>query len=179
MWSSFKLKTLLFTSDGPWTIHDLKAAEAARILGVLRQDAQWLQKKGSKQWSAFLEGGEDIVAKRFAEGLVLLVERGGKDAATMTVQMHDDFWDELGRDNQAAWIQSLGIAPPFMGRGLGRAMLKFAESLARAKHKDYLRLDVLDRATKLKAFYAKHGFKELGLKEHEGEKIRLMELDLT
>lgn len=173
------MNTLLFTSDGPWTIHDVKAAEAARVLAVLREDAQWLQKRGSTQWKAFLEGGGDIVAKRFKEGLVILVERGGKDAATMTVQMHDDFWDELGRDQQAAWIQSLAIRPMFMGKGLGRAMLKFAESLGRAQHREFLRLDVLDRAAKLKAFYAKHGFKEQGLKDYQGEKIRLMELPLT
>ena len=172
------MKTLLFTSDGPWTVHDLKPDEAPRILAILREDAQWLKKKGSTQWTAFLEGGEDIVTKRFAEGLVLLIERGGKDAATMTVQMHDDFWDDLGRDNQAAWVQSLGIRPMFMGKGLGRAMIKFAESLARAKHREFLRLDVVDRATRLKAFYAKHGFKELGVKDHQGEKIRLMELPL-
>lgn len=172
------MKTLLFTSDGPWTVHDLKPADAPRVLAILREDAQWLKKKGSTQWSAFLEGGEDIVAKRFAEGLVLLVERGGKDAATMTVQMHDDFWDDLGRDDQAAWVQSLGIRPMFMGKGLGRAMIKFAESLARAKHKEFLRLDVVDRAARLKAFYAKHGFKELGVKDHQGQSIRLMEATL-
>lgn len=172
------MKTLLFTSDGPWTVHDLKVEEAPRVLAILREDAQWLKKKGSTQWGAFLEGGDDIVAKRFREGLVLLVERGGNDAGTMTVQMHDEFWDELGRDQQAAWIQSLAIRPMFMGKGLGRAMIKFAESLGRAQHREFLRLDVLDKASRLKAFYAKHGFKELGVKDLHGEKIRLMELPL-
>lgn len=173
------MNTLIFTKDGAWTVHDLKVAESGRALAILREDALWLKKRGSTQWSAFVEGGEDIVAKRFREGLVLLAERGGQDAGTVTLQMHDDFWDELGRDGQAGWIQSLGVRPSFMGRGLGKALIKVAESMARAQHKEFLRLDVFDNAAKLKAYYAGLGFQELGTKEHQGAQLRLMELPLT
>lgn len=172
------MNTLLFTADGPWTVRDLKAADAPRALAILRENAQWLQKRGSTQWNSFLAGGEDIVAKRFQDGMVLLVERAGKDAATMTVQMVDDLWDEVGKDGQAAWIRSMAVRSIFMKRGLGKALLGFAESLAKAKQKNYLRLDVVDGASKLKAYYARLGFKELGTKEYNGDVIRLMQKTL-
>lgn len=172
------MNTLLFTRDGTWTLRDLKVADAPRVLAVLRDTAQALQKRGLAQWSIFLTGGEDLVARRFREGSVYLVERGGQDAGIMVVQLADPFWEAQGADDQALWVHSLAVRPVFAKRGLGKALLAFAESLARAKGKGALRLDVIDSNAKLKAYYAALGFSPLGVKPHEGEFIRLLEKTL-
>ncbi|HTB34589.1 MAG TPA: GNAT family N-acetyltransferase [bacterium] len=172
------MNTLIFTSDGPWTVRDLKADDAPRVLALLREVAQSLKKRGSLQWASFLEGGEDIVARRFREGSVILAERGGQDAGCMVLQNQDGFWDELGKDGTALWVHSLAVRPAFNKRGLGKALLDLAGSLARAKGKAFLRLDVYDGNTKLKAYYARLGFQPAAAKAWGSAQIRLMEKPL-
>jgi ribosomal protein S18 acetylase RimI-like enzyme len=173
-----RVNTLIFTSDGPWTVRDLKADDAPRVLALLREVAQSLQKRGSAQWSQFLEGGEDVVDRRFREGSVILAERGGQDAGCMVVQNQDGFWDGLGKDGAALWVHSLAVRPAFNKRGLGKALLDLAASLARAKGKDCLRLDVLNSNAKLKAYYARLGFQAGPAKAWNGVPIRLLEKPL-
>jgi len=172
------VNTLVFTSDGPWTVRDLKADDAPRVLALLREVAQNLQKRGSTQWSQFLEGGQDIVERRFREGSVILAERGGQDAGCVVLQPQDLFWGDLGRDNSALWVHSLAVRPAFKGRGLGKALLDLAASLARARAKSWLRLDVIDANAKLKAYYARLGFQAGAAKDWNGSAIRLLEKPL-
>jgi ribosomal protein S18 acetylase RimI-like enzyme len=172
------VNTLIFTSDGPWTVRDLKPGDAPRVLALLREVAQGLQKRGSQQWASFLDGGEDIVDRRFREGSVILAERGGQDAGCMVVQNQDGFWDELGKDGSALWVHSLAVRPAFNQRGLGKALLDLAASLARAKGKACLRLDIYDSNTKLKAYYARLGFQAGPAKPWNGVPIRLLEKPL-
>jgi len=172
------VNTLIFTADGPWTVRDLKAADAPRVLAILREVAQGLQKRGSTQWSPFVDGGEDIVERRFREGSVILAERGGQDAGCMVLQAQDLFWDELGKDRTAAWVHSLAVRPAFNRRGLGKALLDLAASLARAQGKACLRLDVHDGNAKLKAYYARLGFQAGPTKAWDNTLIRLMEKPL-
>lgn len=172
------MNTLIFTSDGPWTVRDLKAEDAPRVLALLRDVALGLKKRGSTQWSQFLEGGEDVVARRFKEGSVILAERGGQDAGCLVLQNQDGFWDELGKDGAALWVHSLAVRPAFNKRGLGKALLDLAASLARAKGKACLRLDVYDDNAKLKAYYARLGFQAGPAKPWSGVQIRLLEKPL-
>jgi predicted N-acetyltransferase YhbS len=173
-----RVNTLIFTSDGPWTVRDLKPEDAPRVLALLREVAQSLQKKGSQQWASFLEGGDDIVARRFREGSVILAERGGQDAGCIVVQNQDGFWDELGKDGAALWVHSLAVRPAFNKRGLGKALLDLAGSLARAKGKACLRLDIHDSNAKLKAYYGRFGFRPGAAKAWDGAQVRLLEKSL-
>ena len=172
------MNTLLFTPDGAWTINDVKAAQAPRVLAILRETAVWLQSRGLDQWQVFIEGGEDIVAMRQVEGSAFLVGRGGEDAACVVLQWRDPFWGELGTDGQAAWVHSLAVRRVFAGRGLGKHLLAFMESLARARRKDYCRLDVIDSNTRLKAYYRALDYHELGTQLINGKTMRLMEKHL-
>jgi ribosomal protein S18 acetylase RimI-like enzyme len=172
------VNTLIFTPDGPWTVRDLKPDDAPRVLALLREVAQGLQKRGSGQWASFLDGGEDIVARRFREGSVILAERGGRDAGCMALQNRDGFWDELGHDGAALWIHDLAVHPAFNRHGLGKALLDLAGNLARANAKSCLRLDVYDSNAKLIAYYARLGFHAGPAKPWNGMDIRLMEKPL-
>jgi len=172
------MNTLLFTPDGAWTISDVKAAQAPRVLAILRETAAWLQSKGLEQGQDFAEGVEDSEAMRPMEGSAFLVERGGQDAACVVLQWQDPFWDEAGKDGQAAWIHSLAVRRIFTGRGLGKHLLAFMESLARARRKDYCRLEVVDTNTRLKAYFRKLEYRELGTQLINGKTMRLLEKNL-
>jgi ribosomal protein S18 acetylase RimI-like enzyme len=172
------MNTLLFTADGAWTISDLKPAGAPRAHAILRESAAWLKKRGMDQWQEFLEGGAEFVERRMREGVLYLVERGGEDAACVTLQMQDPFWDALGLDQQAAWVHSLAVRPKFTGRKLGKALLTFVESLAMARGRDLARLDVYDANARLKAYYAALGYRERDAKPFQGRAVRLMEKTL-
>jgi ribosomal protein S18 acetylase RimI-like enzyme len=172
------LNTLLFTPDGAWTISDVKSAEAPRVLAILRERAQWLQAKGLDQWKEFVAGGEDILARRFREGMVLLVERGGQDAACAVLQWKDPFWGDLGADGRSVWVHSLAVRRTFAGRGLGKRLLAFIESMGLASRKDFCRLDVIEANGRLKAYYRALGYKETAVQDFNGKALRLMEKNL-
>jgi ribosomal protein S18 acetylase RimI-like enzyme len=172
------VNTLLFTPDGAWTIHDVKADQADRVLAILRETAVWLKSRGQDQWQDFIEGGQDIVARRLREGTVLLVEQGGQDAACAVLQWQDPFWGDIGMDGRSAWIHSLAVRRVFSGRGLGQRLIAFIENLALAKRRELCRLDVLDANTRLKAYYRDQGYRALGSLPFKGKSVRLMEKTL-
>lgn len=148
------------------------------MLAILRERALWLKAKGSEQWRGFIDGGMEIVERRLSAGTVLLVERGGQDAACVAVQWSDPFWGELGGDGQAAWVHSLAVRRAYSGKGLGKAMLAFVESMALAQRKSYCRLDVLDANARLKAYYAALGYRERESMPFQDRPLRLMEKTL-
>jgi GNAT superfamily N-acetyltransferase len=148
------------------------------MLAILRERALWLKTKGSDQWQGFIEGGMETVESRLAEGTVLLVERGGQDAACVAVRWADPFWESVGADGQAAWVHSLAVRRAFSGRGLGKALLAFVESMAKAQRKGFCRLDVLDANARLKAYYAALGYRERDSKPFQDRTLRLMEKTL-
>lgn len=173
------METLLFTPNGPFNLRDLKAAESQRVLMVLRDAALWLQKRGSSHWQDFVAGGEEIVARRFAEGQVFLAQHDGADAGCVVLQQHDAFWDDHSAAANAGWVHSLAVKRAYSGRGLGKALLGFVEKYSEAKGKEAVRLDVFDDNAKLKGWYVKMGYRELGLKPWQGKQIRLMEKRLA
>jgi ribosomal protein S18 acetylase RimI-like enzyme len=172
------LNTLLFTPDGAWTISDVKAAQAPRVLAILRETAAWLQSRGLDLGQDFAGGGEDIALRSQVEGSAFLVERGGQDAACVVLQWQDPFWGEAGKDGQAGWIHSLAVRRVFTGKALGKHLLLFMENLARARRKDYCRLDVLDTNARLKAYFRNLDYRELGTELINGKTMRLMEKNL-
>lgn len=156
------MNTLLFTRDGSWTLRDLKAAEAPRVLAILK------------------DGGatEATVAGCFQAGSVMLVERGGEDAGCMVATPALSGWDSLSEDSLALWVTQLQVRPSFRRRGLGKALLGFAESLARAKGKSALRLLGPDKDPRLRAYLAALGFAPLGARPQDGQDLRLFEKPL-
>jgi ribosomal protein S18 acetylase RimI-like enzyme len=62
-----------------------------------------------------------------------------------------------------AWLRMLAVDPRFHRRGFGAIVLRRAEVFAREKwDADRLELNVVNRRVELRAWYAKHGFKEMG-----------------
>ena len=107
-------------------------------------------------------------------GLVLMAERGGKEAGRMVLQRQNAFWGELGGE-ATTWVQELEVQSEFRHRGLGKALLKFSEAQAAAQRSVFLRLDIDAADKRLQAWLAKFGFQALGTKDRDGKSVRLME----
>lgn len=100
---------------------------------------------------------EDIKDNRF-----YVLEEGGEIAAAFALcgfhtgaeQMD---WEE--KHGKAWYIDRLGVNVNFLRKGIGRAALKHAADLARAKGADYLRLFVVDSNEPAIKLYQNSGFK--------------------
>lgn len=100
-----------------------------------------------KRLSQALENGATIfVAERAGDvlGFLWLVERGAFD--------HSDY------------VRLIGVRPGERGRGVGRALMEFAEESSRARGRDLFLL-VSDFNTDAQRFYQRLGFHQVGLLE--------------
>ena len=81
----------------------------------------------------------------------------GKSAGTFVLQWSDVFWwGEKPPD--AGYAHKLAIKPVYAGQGIGREMLKWAETKARATGRKYLRLNCIVADRKIREYYENAGF---------------------
>ena len=76
--------------------------------------------------------------------------------------VHGD-WDYPASDDEVMVIHTLIISSKDGRRGSGHAFLEFYENYARENGCPYLRLDTNARNAAARAFYEKHGYKEIGI----------------
>ena len=72
-------------------------------------------------------------------------------------------WQYPAADNQVCVLHTLVISPEHSGKGYGRAFLGFYEQYAKKTGCLALRLDTNVINTAARAFYAKHGYREIGI----------------
>ena len=66
------------------------------------------------------------------------------------------------------FVRNLAVRPEFQGRGIGRALLDFAEGKARALGLGELRLATNERMTENLVYYPKRGFRAVGRGVEDG-----------
>lgn len=66
------------------------------------------------------------------------------------------------QDDEAMELERIYVVQAHHGKGLGRALLEKAISIARREHKAYLWLGVWEKNERALAFYKKHGFYRIG-----------------
>jgi GNAT superfamily N-acetyltransferase len=87
------------------------------------------------------------------------------------------FWG--GRDEgDAAYVHSLAVRRDLAGRGIGAAVLAWAEREAAARGRRFLRLDCLAANAGLTAYYERAGFSPIGIVRLGGEAMLLLEKPL-
>ena len=72
-------------------------------------------------------------------------------------------WEYPAADDEVMVIHTLVISDKDGRRGSGHAFLQFYEDYAKENDCPYLRLDTNARNTAARAFYQKHGYKEIGI----------------
>lgn len=143
------------------------AEDTPAIMDLLLQTAQWLNSKGSTQWSALLRGEDHHNTKESARrGDVYLFKDGEKLAGIVTLLRSPSAWDinlwgEEGHE-EAVYLHRLAINREYGGRNLGDAMLQWVHTSIQFEGKDHIRLDCIDSNPQLDKFYRSAGYTYVG-----------------
>ena len=135
-----------------------RAEDLGTVLSILDGAApRWLASRGIEQWGPG-SSPRQLVADRVERGEVYLFRLDGRPVGTLVLQWSDEeTWEDAPDD--AGYVHGLAIRREWAGRGLGRALLKWAEDRTVAAGKDYLRLDCAAENRALNAYYERAGFR--------------------
>jgi GNAT superfamily N-acetyltransferase len=99
----------------------------------------------------------DIYTDRIDRGEAFLARVDGEPAAMLTLQWADRaMWPEAADD--AAYVHGLMVRRAFAGQQVGLNLLRWAEHVAAAAGRTYLRLDCMAGNRSLRTYYEQAGF---------------------
>lgn len=143
-------------SPHPLTIKPAAPGEVDTVLSILDEVAVWLMSCGIDQW---YPGTFDPIRtrQRIEDGEVYLVRIAHVPIATLTLQWDDRLvWGETPSD--ARYVHRLAVRRAHAGKGVGRALLRWAEEETVRSGRDLLRLDCMKENHALHSYYTAAGF---------------------
>jgi GNAT superfamily N-acetyltransferase len=158
------------TPAGELTIVPAQASDVDTLQGLIYEAAVWLKSRGIQQWPArsplprhFL----DEIERRLARGESYLACLGDRVVGTISLQREDtEMW---GPDDGAAlYVHGLVVSRAVSGTQIGLRLLRWAEDMAAAAGRRFLRLDCWAGNPALCAYYERAGFVRRGQVD-EGE----------
>jgi GNAT superfamily N-acetyltransferase len=133
---------------------------AEPLLALRETAARWLASLGIHQW----EPGEvslEEIGSQVREGHWWVLEGDDRLRGALRVLTADpDAWG--GQAEAALYVHGLVIAREEAGAGLGAALLQWVEALALRRGVRLVRLDCVESNERLRAYYKKQGFTEVG-----------------
>ena len=130
------------------------AAEAAAVAALVeRAYAPWVAVIGRRPAPM-----DDDYGVRCAAGQAFILERDGARTAVIVLE---DAADHL-------WLDNLAVDPRWQGKGLGRALLDFAEEEARRRGFAEVRLLTHQKMLSNIALYGRLGYVETGRRVEDG-----------
>lgn len=163
------------------TFEDLEVREARTadldvVLSILEEAGRWLVSRGIDQWRPGSFSRRRIAA-RIERGEMYLAELARRPVGTFALQWSDEeTWGRASDD--AGYVHGLAIRRDFAGKGLGREILRWAENMAAASGKKYLRLDCVAENTALNEYYERAGFGYRGRLPVRGLEVSLYEKEV-
>jgi GNAT superfamily N-acetyltransferase len=134
-------------------------ADAAVAGSILDEAARWLASQGFDHWPVPFPADE--LAERIDQGELYVADLDGEPAGTLTLLWDDpSFWGDQPPD--AAYIHKLAVRRAFAGRGLGSAIVAWAERRAAAAGRQHLRLDCPRDNPGIRVYYERLGFEHRG-----------------
>jgi GNAT superfamily N-acetyltransferase len=137
-------------------VTEAKAGEVGIVLEILNEAADWLRLKGINQWQsryftrAFLLEG-------IGNGEVYLARLDNRIVGTISLQWSDPlWWGDTPVD--AGYFHRLAVKRDNAAKGLGRALVEWAENRAKAAGKSFLRLNCQFDNPRLRRYYEDMGF---------------------
>lgn len=132
------------------------------VAELLDEATRWVGELGYDQWA--LPFPRDQLAAAIDRGEVYLVEDEGDAVATVTLLWDDPmYWGEQPSD--AVYVHKLAVRRDRAGRGIGSAIVAWANAEAVDAGRDFLRLDCLRDNPGIRDYYEQLGF------EHRGDLI--------
>ena len=136
--------------------------DATTVAELLDEATRWVRDLGYEQWP--LPFPRDELAAAIDRGEVYVVEDEGDAVATVTLLWDDPvYWGEQPPD--AVYVHKLAVRRDRSGRGIGSAIVAWANAEAVEAGRDFLRLDCLRDNPGIRDYYEQLGF------EHRGDLI--------
>jgi len=153
-------------------IRPCQAGDVATVAGLLDEATIWVGERGFEQWP--LPFPHDEVAAAIARGEVYLAEIDREPVATVTLLWDDrTYWG--GRPQDAAYVHKLAVSRACAGQRIGSAIVEWADGTARARGRDFLRLDCLADNPGIRTYYERMGFEHRGDLVVNGKNMSLYE----
>jgi protein-tyrosine phosphatase len=149
------------------TIERATLAETDLLIEIHEDAARWLWSRGIRQWEPGTLPRDRLIA-RIERGEAYLAHLEGELVGMAILQDADeDTWGV--RSDDALYLHGLRVLRACAGRGIGRAILRWAEEQVIARSRIYLRLDCMADNAKLRAYYEHAGFRCVGEQTDEDD----------
>jgi GNAT superfamily N-acetyltransferase len=133
------------------------SAELDAVLELLREARAWHEQQGVDVWREF---DRARIAADVTAGCVYVARNDVGICGTVTLVDSDALvWGEERGDE--LYVHKLAVARAQAGRGIGAAILRWAQQLARERGKRRLRLDTWDGNRKMRDYYERQGFRHV------------------
>lgn len=143
---------------GDLNIVRARGSDLERFIDLLEELAEWMHERGIEQWPrGRARNGRDYYKASIDRGELHLAFVGEEFAGGLRLLQRDPVvWPDAADD--ALYLYNLAVRRTFTGRGLGRALLAWAEQQAAASGRRYLRLDCVPGNMFLRRYYEDAGF---------------------
>ncbi len=166
----------IVTPVGPLMVRAAQASDLEVFIDILAEAEAWLTSKGIDQWTPG-------VHRQYAQELAVAIERGvvfvaerseGQIAAAVVLSWSGGKLWPLPKDD-AGYVSKLTVRRDISGHGVGLALLRWIERMARSVGKKYVRLDCLASNHRLCKYYEDAGYTPKGEVEAHSYRLRLYE----
>ena len=146
--------------------------DAETVAALLDEASAWVDDLGFSQWP--LPFPRDQIAAAINRGEVYVVEaEDGEAVATVTMLQDDPYWGE--RPPDAFYVHKLAVRRDRAGRGIGAAIVEWANAEAAEAGREFLRLDCLGENPAIRTYYEDLGFQHRGDIVTDGRTLSLYE----
>jgi GNAT superfamily N-acetyltransferase len=134
--------------------------DADTVAGLLDEATVWVNGLGFSQWP--LPFPRDELAGAIDRGEVYVVEaEDGEAVGTVTILLDDPlYWPDSPPD--ALYVHKFAVRRDRAGRGIGAAIVEWANAEAAEAGRDFLRLDCLGDNPGIRDYYEELGFEHCG-----------------
>jgi ribosomal protein S18 acetylase RimI-like enzyme len=135
-------------------------SDADGVVALRDAAAHWLVSQGIRQWEPGEVSPAEVTAQ-ITDGQWWVLRGGsGLRAALRLVDEDPHAWGH--RDDPALYVHGLVISRQEVGAGLGVNLLRWVEATAAQRGVPVVRLDAVETNERLRAYYRRHGFREVG-----------------
>ena len=144
-------------------VRSARHEDADTVAALLDEATVWVNELGFSQWP--LPFPRDELAAAIDRGEVYVVEAEDGDAVATVTMLGDDptYWGD--RPPDAYYVHKLAVRRDQAGRGIGAAVVEWANAEAAEAGREFLRLDCLGDNPGIRDYYEGLGF------EHRGDLV--------
>jgi GNAT superfamily N-acetyltransferase len=144
-------------------VRSARHEDADTVAALLDEATVWVNDLGFSQWP--LPFPRDELAAAIDRGEVYVVEAEDGDAVATVTVLEDDpmYWGD--RPPDAYYVHKLAVRRDQAGRGVGAAVVEWANAEAAEAGREFLRLDCLGDNPGIRDYYEGLGF------EHRGDLV--------